>query len=289
MGATSGHFSGAYEALWCRRDSNGYPKGISTTPDSVSNGSTHHAYRIPGLVQATAPSVSRGRVTFRGGMKARGSRTTGLEDFGDFTITTAAFDETFDALVTGSVADATTGGSNNVITAPNSNLADKPQGFLVLTRGFQTSDGANKYMHWIYNNVTLEPVDPEVNQTTGENPQSMAYTVTPSQSTRSIFGLPLSALTIAVEDNNDYYIRYRTDERIHVTTYIDDASATSFVVGYRPVSSDHAGLTNVFSTQGAVSHANVSGFSVTTGATTHTAASAGNIWVAVYGTRFTAI
>jgi hypothetical protein len=286
MAPTDGHFSGAYEALWIRRDSNGYPKGISTTPDAVSNGSTHHAYRLPGLVQATAPGVTRGRVSWRGGMKHRGSRGTGLEDFGDFQITVAGFDETFHSLVTGSVADATNGGSNNVIIAPNSNLADKPQGFLILTRGFQTRSGANKYMHWMYNNVTLDPIDPEFNQNSGENPQPVVYQVVPSQSQRTVFGLPLSALSVAVEDASDYYIMYRTDERISVTTYIDDNSATSFSTQYLPVSDDHAGVTNVWTTAGSVSHANVSGYSTSTGATTHTAASAGAIWVVVYGTRY---
>lgn len=286
MAATSGHFSGAYEALWLARDSNGYPMGSSSTPNTKSNGAVYHAYRLPGLVSATAPGVTRGRVTFRGGMKARGARNTGLEDFGDFTLTTAAFDETFDALVTGSVADATTGGTDNVITAPNSNLTDKPQGFLILTRGFQTSAGTNKYMHWIYNNVQMEPVDPEVNQTTGENPQAMQYLVTPTQSTRSAFGFPLSSLTVAVEDSSDYYVRYRTDERISATTYIDDGAATSFTTQYLPVSSDNAGVTNVFTKNGSVAHASVSGFSVTTGATTHTAGTAADIWVCIYGTRF---
>lgn len=286
MPATSGHFSGAYEALWVARDQNGYPKGSSSTPNSVSNGSVHHAYRLPGLVQATAPGVTRGRATFRGGMKHRGSRSTGLEDFGAFQITTAGFDETFDALVSGAVADATTGGTDNVVTAPNSNLADKPQGFLILTRGFQTSSGSNQYMSWCYSNVQLESVDPEVNQSGGENSQPMVYNVIPSQSTRSIFGFPLSSLTVAVEDNSDYYVRYRTAERISITTYIDDGSATSFTTNVLPQSNDNANVVNVFTKNGSAAHASVSGFSTTTGATTHTAGSAGDIWVVVLGTRF---
>lgn len=289
MAATNGHFSGAYEALWMARDTNGYPKGNSATPDSVSNGTTLHAVRLPGLVTATSPSATRNSVTWRGGMKTRGKRQTGLEDFGAFNLTLAGFDESFDALVTGSVADATTGGSDNVITAPNSNLAAYPQGILILTRGFQGADGTNRFMSWCYNNVTLEPQDPEFNQSSGVNPQPMTYLVTPSQSPRTALGFLLSSLTVAVEDSNDYYIRYRTNERIHVTTYIDDGSATSFVLGYRPVSGEHAGATNVFTKNGASAHASVSDLSTTTGATTHTAGTAADIWVCVYGTRFVAI
>lgn len=289
MAAGAGHLAGFYHAQVCFRDSNGYPMGTDTTPNAVSNGATTHAYKLTGPVSATAPSPTREIATFRGGMNVLGQLGLGTSDFGTFDITLSAYDEVFESYVSGATNDATNFGTSHIASTPNTMNAALPQVILILTAAWQDTSGTNRFMHWIYLNVQIYPSLVGLNQDGGVNPNAPTYTVVPSTSTRSITGQLFSATAMAIQDNKDVVMRLRTDDPIAVTTYIDDASATSFVVGYRPVNSEHAGAVNMFFKNGTINHANVSAFDTTTGATTHTAGSAADIWVAVYTTRFVAI
>jgi hypothetical protein len=82
--------------------------GSDSTPDSVSNGETKHAYKLTGPVSVTAPQVTRELATFRGGQVILGQRAMGVSDFGSFELTLSAYDETFNAYVSGSSVDTTT-------------------------------------------------------------------------------------------------------------------------------------------------------------------------------------
>ena len=113
--------------------------------------------------------------------------------------------------------------------------------------------------------------------------------MTPLPAERTFFGLPFVDTDLAVVEDNDYYVVYETAKPISVTTYKAANAATSFTLGYRPVSSDHAGARNVFTKNGAQGHTDVTGVNTTTGAITINAATAGDIWVAVFETLFQAI
>jgi hypothetical protein len=289
MAAGAGHLAGFYHAQVMIRDSNGYPKGSLATPNSPVNGTAYHAYKITGPVSASAPTPTREIATFRGGMVTLGQRALGTSDFGTFDFTTSAMDEVLDALFGGSSNDTTNFGTANVAGAPNTMNANLPQFILALTAGFQTSDGTNRFMTWFYPNVQIAPPGYPISQDGGVNPNPTAFTVIPSASTRTAQGYLFSATTMGLSENKDIVHRLRTDNPIAITTYVDDGSATTIAVGYRPTNSEHAGAVNIFTKNGVKADDQVSGFSTTTGATTHTAGSAGDIWVITYETNFVAI
>jgi hypothetical protein len=289
MAAGAGHLAGFFHAQICFRDSNGYPMGADSTPDAVSALDVKHAYKLTGPVAATAPSPTREVATFRGGQNVLGQMAMGTSAFGTFDLTLSAYDEVFNAYITGSVNDVTNVGTANVLSADNELLANLPQFFLVLSGKFQDSTGTNKYMHYIYNNVTFQAAPIGLTQEAGVNPGAVTYTVVPSTSTRTIFGYLFSATSLALQDNKGVVMKWRTDNPVSFTTYIDDASATSFVVGYRPTNSENAGAVNVFTKNGVINHTGVAAFSTTTGATTHTAGSSLDKWVVSYETNYVSI
>lgn len=286
---SAGHIAGFYNALFCMRDSNGYPFGTNTDPDNASTGSTTHAHRLIGPVEASAMTFEREVATFRGGQKIIGRRQLGVSDIGLFDLTLSAFDETFHALVTGSAIDTTIASANSV-TTPNAMRGDPPQGMLLLTLGFQTTAGLNKYITYGYHNVQISEASAgEANQNGGENPLPTRYRVSASAAERTMFGLPYSATTLGATDNSDYFTRYVTAKPVSITTYKAASGATSFTLGYRPVSAEHAGARNVFSKNGAQGHTDVTGLVASTGVATINAATLADLWVALYETDFVAI
>lgn len=285
--ATQGHISGFYHAQIAFRNSNGYPMGNDPTPNTVSNGDTKHAYKLTGPVEATAPAPTREIATFRGGQKILGQRATGVSDFGTFEVTLSAYDETFNAYISGSTVDVTTA-SELAFSAPNSLNPDPPQLFLLLTAGIQRTDGTNEYITWIYPNVQIYPAQAGMTQAGGENPNALTYTVVPTTSTRSASGELFSGMSLSLEDDKETVYAVRYSSPISLTTYIQDTDATSFTLGYAPVSDAADGSVNVFTTNGSDAASDVSGVNTSTGAVTISAATAGDIWVALYPTNFAA-
>lgn len=287
--AGPGHISGAYHAQLMFRNSDGYPVGNDSSPNTVTAGQVSHAYRLTDIVSATAPTPTRDVATFRGGMRILGQRSLGVSDFGTFDLVLSAFDEQLEAYLGGGANDTTNFGTANVAGAPNTMNTDTPQLMLALTTGFQDLNGNNYYMTWIYPSVQIYPPGVAITQDGGVNPNPSAYTVIPSPATRSAHGYLFSATSMSLTDGKDMVYRVRTAKPITWTTYIDDGSATSFIVGYRPTSDEHAGVTNVFTKNGVISHTAVSGVSTTTGAITITAGSTNDVWVATIETAFVPI
>lgn len=286
---TIGFFAGAYEAQWCFRSSAGYPMGTQSSPDSVANATTTHAYRLKGFIEATMPQATYEEATFRGGMKPLGRVMLGTAELPSFDLRLAAHDPTWHSYINGNATDATTGGTANLLSAPNSNRATPPQGMLFLTTGLTTEAGAQRYVTYLFHNVMIRKVEQAINQSGGENPRPLVYRVTPQQSTRTALGYLFSATSLAVEDNSDYYTEWETGYRVGFTTYVADGTATTFTLGYRPLTSDNDGSLNVFTRNGASGASAVSGVDTTTGAVTMSAGSAADINVAAYMTRFQSI
>lgn len=287
--ASEGHISGIYVAQFMMRDSDGYPMGDLATPDSPVNGTAYHSYILQGPVSATAPNVTRETAEFRGGMKQRGQRALGISGYGTFDITLSSYDEKLHELITGASGDTTSFGTENYAGADNSQNVDPPQMMLALTAGFQIVGGANQYMTWIYPNVQIAPPQVSLSQDGGTNPNPLTYTVTPTTSLRTAHGYLFSGTTFGVSDDMDIVYKWRTGYQVAFTTYVDDGTATTIATGYRPATADHDGSRNVFTKNGADANAAVSGFSATTGATTHTAGSAGDKWVIAYMTSYVSI
>lgn len=286
--ATAGHIAGFYHAQIAFRDSRGYPMGADNTPNAVAAGDTKHAYKLTGPVEVTAPQVTREIATFRGGQVILGQRAMGVSDFGTFDMTLSAFDETFNAYIAGSTVDVTTV-TELAQYAPNSLNPALPQFFLLLTAGFQDTSGANKYVTYVYPNVQISPAITGATQDGGENPGAVTYTVTPSASTRAASGHLFSAMGMGITDNKEIVYAIRYDYPISVTTYIQASAATTFSLGYQPISNENAGAINSFTTNGVTSHTNVSAVNTTSGAVTISAATELDVWVVLYPTNFATI
>lgn len=289
MAVSTGHFAGFLYAQVMFRNSSGYPMGGDSTPNSVSNGDVKHAYKLTGPVTADIPTPTRNIATFYGGQGILGQLDLGVSDFGTFNLQLSAYDETFTGYITGTTPDVTNVGTSNVLTAPNSTKTNAPQFILALTTYFQTTDGTNRYATLLFPSVTIAPAFPSLTQDAGTNPQALTYVVTPTTSTRSPFGYLNSALSLGLQDNKDIMYVWRTDNPVTFTTYIDDGSSTSFVLGYRPTNSEHAGAVNVITKQGLVNHTNVSAINTSTGVVSNTAGSASDVWVIAYETSFVSI
>lgn len=286
---TAGHIAGFYHAQWMFRDANGYPAGTEADLAAAANGTTTHARKLPGPVEATAMQITREQATFRGGQRVLGRRQLGVSDISPFDLTLAAYDPVWAAMIAANAVD-TAIASANVVSAPNLGNGDPPQGMLLLTVGYTTEDAVNKYLTYAYHNVQISQANMgSANQQGGENPNPLQYTVTPLPGERTFFGLPFVDTDLAVVEDNDYFVVYETAKPISVTTYKAAGAATSFTLGYRPVSGEHAGARNVFTKNGAQGHSDVTGVNTTTGAVTINAATAADLWVAVFETDFRAI
>lgn len=284
--ADRGFIAGFFHLQVAMRDSNGYPMGSDTTPNTKTGLDVKHAYKLTGPVEAAVPAPTRDIATFRGGLGILGQRAMGVSDLGSFTITLSAYDETFHAMVSGSVVDVATH-TELAMTAPNMALADLPQLILLLTIGFQNDSGTNEFLNILYNNVQISPTIPGAGQDSGANPRPQVYTVTPSLSSRMGHGMLYSASALAVQDNRDVGVMIRYLKPLGLTTYIDDASATTFVLGYRPVDTNATNAINVVLKNGVKT--NPTSIVTTTGVVTITAGSSLDIWNVLYPTDFVSI
>ena len=284
--ADKGYVAGAFHAWIAMRDANCYPKGTDSTPDVVGNGTTLQAYKLPGLVETSVPSPTREIATFRGGLAILGQRAMGVSDLGTFDLTLAAYDETFNSLCAGSTVDVSTH-TELAFTAPNMANASLPQMILGLAIGLQNDSGTNEYLTLIYNNVQIGPVIPAAGQDSGVNPRPQVYTVTPSLSSRMGHGMLYSASGLGVQNNTDVMVAVRYTYPMHLTTYTDDGAATTFITGYRPISTNATNTINIVLKNGAKT--NPTSIVDTTGVVTITAGTAADIWSVCYPTNFVAI
>lgn len=287
MAAEAGYIAGLFHAWVATRDSNGYPMGSLLTPDSPVQNTVYDAYYLADPVETTVPEATVDIATFRTGLTIKGQRTMGVSDFGSFTLTLGTYDETFNNIVGGSAVDESTASALN-ITSPNMANANYRQLFLGLSIGFQNTSGTNQFITQMWSNVQIAPVIPSGGQDSGVNPRPLAYTVTPSLSTRTATGLLYSATSLSVQNDKDVMIQINYTSPVTIATWADNASATTITTAYLPVSAAVDGSVNIFTDQGVEDSGNVSAFSITTAATTHTAADAGDIRVVTYPTNFIA-
>lgn len=283
---------GLYQIQIAARDNNGYMKGSSTTPNSVANNTTSHAYRLPQPVDFTHAAPTFETVTDRGGQKIRAQADLGASDYGEGSFTLSEFDDAFHALIRGTTVDTSTvsgwrqvASSVNTVTSPNLFLMATTKAQIVASDGSSTT----RYKSWIYPNVQIRPAFPNLSMNGGVNPNPVAYTFVPSTGSRAMDGRLISAMSMSVTDNMDMFYIVESDSPLAATMYTKDAAATSFILGYRPTTSDATGAaTNSITNNG--STLVVTSVSTTTGVVTLAAAgTAGHIVIALYETNFVAI
>lgn len=270
------------------RDSNGYPIGQETSPDSVAQDTTTHAYLLKNVVEFTPPEPSFARATDRGGMKIRAQVDMGVTDFGEASFQLSEFDDVFHAYITGSTVDSTSVSGWRQVGS-NINKVAPPAFFVIIsTQAYDVTNDTSKWSHWIMPNAQIRPTIPSATQGDGENPNPVNYTVTPNTSSRALTGELFSGMSLTLEDDKDLIYRMQTSLPIGITTYVEAGTPDGqFVLGYRPAS-DESTTTDKYATDEG-SSTTISSCNTTTGAVTVTTADAGDRIVMVYETNYTAI
>lgn len=289
MPGQRGHRGGLYHALFMRRNSQGYPCGMVADPESIANGTTMHARRLIAPINSSGLRYTRNQINWVGGMGLQGSQPTGIVGAPTFDFALTAHDEVWEALFTRTAIDETIA-TDYPVTAANIQQTVPVDGMLILSVGETPIGGTFGYRHFMYPNITIAKADDgEGNQTTGDNPLGARYNVTVNMAERTPFGLLFEDTSLGVENDIDGLVKWRTRWPIHVTSYKGVDSATSFVLGYKPINTEHAGAKNVFTQDGALAHADVSGVSDSTGAVTITEQDGAEFWVAAYETLYKAV
>lgn len=268
--------SGFYLAQIAILDSNNYPMGTLTTPDSPVNGTVYSPYVIPAVVEYREPTPTYVEASSYAGMKHRGRRSHGVSDFGVGQLILSEFDDTFDALVMEYTVDTTLASSLR-ITARNAQRVQSRRFALWLTGGATDSNSTPNFITFCLGNVYFNRQGVNLSQGGGQNPNNLTYDIVQNVSTRSPLGQLYSASALAVDGNADTMVAIRAAQPVTFTTYVDDGSATSIVVPYAPYYTEHAGAYNIFTKNGSTNHSNVSGISSAT--LTVTAGTAADKWV----------
>ena len=285
MTATSGAMLGMFKAFVGFRDSNGYPMGQLTTPDTPVVNTVYSPLVLPGPISVASPAISRLVAFATGGQRLLNKRVLGVQDIGDFQFTLAHYSETFNALISQTTVDETTLTSVPT-TAPNTGLAEPPQMFIGFVLGFDDIDGDHQFLTMIYHNVQIANYIPSGSTSGGENPNPLTYTATPSASARTMSGLLYADTALAVTDDRDILSCYRYQYGLLPTTYVANGVATTFTLPYLPVDDDETGAAvNSFVKNGTI--AAVTSCATATGLVTLTGAGdSGDIWNALIPTAF---
>ena len=279
---------GVYYVQYAFRDSSGYPMGNTTAPDSVADGTTTHAVLMTNPVSFTPPAPTFETVTDKGGMQVLAQKGLPASAFGEASLTLSELDDEFHAHITGTTIDTTTvsgwrqmGSGVNKTTSPSLIV-------IVSTKAYNRTTGADKWSHWIFPNCEIRPGFPQADQSSGDNPSPLDYTIIPNTSTRDVSGELFSGMGMALENDQDIYLRKQTANPVGLTTYVEAATpANTFIVGYRPVSALVDDSDKVFTADGLVITA--SSINATTGVVVTTGITQSQKVICIYETLYTPI
>jgi hypothetical protein len=281
---------GLYYVHIAVRDSNGYAKGVQTSPDSVANDTKMQPLVLLTPVSFTPPTPTYSTITERGGQKILSQASMGVSELGTATLEVSAFDDTVHALISGTIVDTGTPTGFRQ-SAFNANQVT-PLSFVVMLSSRANSRSGStitsKWNHWIMPNCQIRPAIPNASQNDGVNPNTVTYSIVPNVSTRAaVTGELFSATAMAVTDNSDSFYRIQTANPLTFMSYTGTGSANpeTWTPTYLPLTS-HATTSDKILTENGVSDA-ITAFSITTGVlTTATAGAAGNIYTLAYETNF---
>jgi len=270
------------------RDSNGYPMGALTTPDSPVNGTVYGAYVLNNAVEFAPDADTQAAVTFDNGGTRKGTTYAAGAVKGNVPFTLNTFDPTFYAYITKTTVDTSTN-TTHTITTDNPRQASTPKfivGFNIRTHDITT--GKDKWETRIYPNAVIrQTAEGGAGNVTGDvsNPNNLSYVLIPSESTRSASGELFSGMGTGSFGSVAMVERWQGAYPLHLATYVDDGSAGTFTLPYRPALSTATGTAdNNITTDG--TQGSVTGINTSTGVVTRTATGAADIVVLLYGTEY---
>lgn len=273
------------------RDSNGYPQGQDTTPDAKSSPQTDNAYVVEGLVDFNEGNTVYSSVTNLAAEGIRNNTPVAASDYGTPTFTLSEEDETLNSFINASTIDVATNTAGSW-RGENVTRTTFPT-FMVVMSAQVTLESSTEYWdHWIFPSCTIiRSAGTGAGQVTGDvtNPNPFAYELKLALATRDVTGYLFSATAMALNGNKDARIKHRTLSRVGYTTWTADGTATTFVLGFRPTSSDATGAVENNVTNDGIAQS-VTSIATATGLVTVSAAGDdGDIYVVEYATDFVAI
>ena len=231
--------------------------------------------------------TSRKIATSEGGNQPGPSIFLGVSDNGEATITFALENETLSALLEGITIDTSTV-SDWLMTGHNPRL-DTFYNYITIVSSKVVGDGiAQHWMNKIYLNCEIAISEyPGASQADGLNNHMITMTMKPDDSTRTPWGSLHSAGSNAFTDDKTPYMEIRADAPLSMTTHVGDTAETTFVLGFRPLSTDVLAVSQVFAKDGTTT--NPTSVVVATGVVTTPSMSAQEEWIGLYETFFEAI
>lgn len=291
MSTTRGNPYGFEQALIWRVDSAGAAVA-RLDPDNLTPNTTSHAYEVFGPITMTPAQAEFDEFQFRGGGSFEGSADGGLRQVNAGSIQVSQMDAALMAFFMGSNVD-TTSLVNASIYAPDSLRPSARQIGLMLIARVQSresaSSGQNKYLHWLYPLVQARMRPPQLTQEGGVNPSPITIDFKAQVAARFPTGVAFGS-NQGWYQNSEYQFFINADNPYHLTVYVQNAVATTYIAGYRPVSSTITGgnTTNWHTVDSVVTA--LSSLSTTTGVATLAAAgTSGKVARLLYQTQRVAI
>lgn len=287
--ATGGYVFGFDFAQVWRVGSSCYAMGTETDPENVANGTTTSAYLIRDPQTSGIPQISRENVTITGGNTVQAAHMFGAASIDPFTFEMGKLDAALAALMTGTSVDQTTNAYWSEF-GYNEHKATLPRVGIMFSTVFQQTgadcDGATKWLNIIFPICQASPQWPAVAERTG--PPS-SFQIQPTFTTKRPNGDAFDS-NLGFDNNKAYvYGTISEDGPIGITTHVADTSDTTYITGYRPLSTTvTVNNTPNHQTKDGVPTAATS-VVTTTGVVTIPSATAAQVYVMMYETAFVAI
>jgi hypothetical protein len=270
-------------------DNDGYAQGQLTTPDSPGTDVTTHALLMRDVKTAGFSLPQNVKIDFTGGDKYLGSFMFGIASVDAFNLTTEYLDTNVTALVSDSSVDQTTNSLWSVFGMNEMNPT-LPQAGLMLQTNFQSKEsGTSGLNYWLNVIIPICQIAPKWPSLAFQAEAPTTYTVQPSVATKWPNGDAFDS-NQGFEGNECVAFGIVTDNPLAITTYNANGSATTFIAGYRPISTTVTvnATQNHFAVNGTPTA--LSSIVTTTGVATLAAAgSESDRDVLMYETRFAAI
>lgn len=222
--------SGTYTLQIAAVDSNDFPVGQLTSPDSPVNGTVYSPYVVPSVVSYAAADDTVETTDSFGGQRKRGKRDLGTSSLGDGTLELSEFDDVFDALVMGYAVD-TASGTGLRIAAHNTNRGRARRFMLAFTAAATPANSLPNY-DTIYTWGTLRRGALGTSQASGRNPNNRVYTLTRYLSTRTPWGQLFSQATVLPDGGSDDEVTIYADAPMEFFTIVRDGTASGYVAPY---------------------------------------------------------
>lgn len=223
-----------------RRDSNGYPLGSLTTPDSPAEDTVYTPFlRDCGFVQKGALGIDPSIITWFEGNQICGKLDLGVSDVTEFDVEFASKSFEYDDLVSGRTEQSPASGWE--VGGVNTGETLLPTMFAGFGTFYQTTT-TTQYLTSLYHNMQIRHPDISSGQGDGQNPNNLNTTFTPSQANRLVTGDAVGSTYQAYR-----YVMHIASALgwIFTETYIGDNSTTTCQLTYVPTSTDNTGAATI--------------------------------------------